>query len=105
MQNQNTLQIDAQRRSREEELRQKILQHKMQLHQKESEWADRIRKQTELSQQLEEKCKDLKSLESKRLKELKAQLQAKQLETERFWTELTNTWAAEKISKDCKITS
>ena len=62
-----------------------------------------IRKQTELSQQLEEKCKDLKSLESKRLKELRAQLQDKQLETERFWTELTNTWAAEKITKDCKI--
>ena len=54
-------------------------------------------------QQLEEKCKTIKSLESKWLTELQNQFHKKQLETERFWSELTNTWAAEKISKDSKI--
>ena len=56
-----------------------------------------------MSKQLEEKCKNLKSLESKRLTELRNQLQEKQLETEQFWSKLTNTWAAEKISKDSEI--
>ena len=56
-----------------------------------------------MSKQLEEKCKTLKSLESKQLTELRNQLQKKQLETEQFWSKLTNTWAAEKISKDSKI--
>ena len=57
----------------------------------------------EMSKQLEEKCKSLKSLESKCLMELRNQLQEKQLETEQFWSKLTNTWAAEKITKDTKI--
>ena len=56
-----------------------------------------------MSKQLEEKCKSLKILESKRLTELRNQLQEKQLETKQFWSKLTNTWAAEKISKDSKI--
>ena len=53
---------DAQWKSQEEELQKETLQ---QIEQKESEWAEKIRKQTEMSQQLEEKCKNLKSLESK----------------------------------------
>ena len=56
-----------------------------------------------MSKKLEEQCKNLKALESKRLTELRNQLQQKQLETEQFWSELTNTWAAEKITKDSKI--
>ena len=56
-----------------------------------------------MSKQLEEKCKSLKSLESKCLMELRNQLQEKQLETEQVWSKLTNTWAAEKITKDNKI--
>ena len=52
---------------------------------------------------MEEECKDLKNLESKRLQELRTQLQDKQLEAERAWSELTNTWAVEKITKDSKI--
>ena len=75
----------------------------MQLQQKESEWAEKIRKQTEMSQHLEEKCKNIKTLESKRLTELQNQLQEKQLEAERHWSKLTNTWVADKISKDSKI--
>ena len=35
--------------------------------------------------------------------ELRNQLQEKQLETEQVWSKLTNTWAAEKITKDTKI--
>ena len=98
---------DTQWKVREEELRRETLQQidrqRSHLQQKESEWAEKIRKQTEMSQQLEEKYKNIKSLESKWLTELRNQLQEKQLETERFWSELTNTWAAEKISKDSKI--
>ena len=56
-----------------------------------------------MSKQLEEKCKSLKALESRRLTELRNQLQEKQLESEQVWSKLTNTWAAEKITKDTKI--
>ena len=56
-----------------------------------------------MSQHLEEKCKNIKTLESKRLTELQNQLQEKQLEAERHWSKLTNTWVADKISKDSKI--
>ena len=66
------------------------------LQQKESEWAEKIRQQEELSQQLEEKYKNMKSMESRHLTELRNQLQEKQLETERHWSELTTTWVAEK---------
>ena len=52
-----------------------------------------------MSKQLEEKCKSLKALESRRLTELRNQLQEKQLESERVWSKLTNTWAAEKLPK------
>ena len=45
----------------------------------------------------------MKSQESKRLTDLQNQLQEKQLETEKHWSELTNTWAAEKICRDNKI--
>ena len=34
---------------------------------------------------------------------MRNQLQEKQLETKQFWSELTNTWVAEKISKDSMI--
>ena len=51
-----------------------------------------------MSQHLEEKCKNIKTFESKRLTEL-----WNQLEAERHLSELTNTWVAEKISKDSKI--
>ena len=78
-------------------------QHKSHLQQKEGEWAEKIKKQTEMSKQREEKCKSLKALESKHLMELRSQLQEKQLETEQLWSKLTNTWAAEKITKDTKI--
>ena len=61
------------------------------------------KRQTEMSKQLEEKCKSLKALESRRLTELRNQLQEKQLESEQVWSKLTNTWAAEKITKDTKI--
>ena len=94
--------MDAQWKLREEELlkeaSQQLDRHRMQLQKKESEWAEKIRKQTEMSQHLEEKCKNIKTLESKRLTEL-----WNQLEAERHWSELTNTWVAEKISKDSKI--
>ena len=56
-----------------------------------------------MSKRLEEKCDSLKALESRRLTELRNQLQGKQLETEQAWSKLTNTWAAEKITKDTKI--
>ena len=52
-----------------------------------------------MSKQLEEKCKSLKNLESKRLTELRNQLQEKQLEAEQAWSKLTDTWAA----KDSRI--
>ena len=98
---------DAQWKSREEELCRETLQQidhqRIHLLQKESEWAQKIRKQVEMSQQLAEKCKNIKTLESKLLTELRNQLQEKQLEAERHWSELTNTWVAEKISKDSKI--
>ena len=42
-------------------------------------------------------------MESKRLTELRNQLQEKQLEDEQAWSKLTDTWAAEKITKDSKI--
>ena len=41
--------------------------------------------------------------ESQKLNELQKELQKKQLETERHWSELTNTWTAEKICRDQKI--
>ena len=95
---------DVQWKSWEEEIRKETLQewerHKTQ---KEGEWAEKTKKQTEMSKQLEEKCKSLKALESKHLMELRSQLQEKQLETEQVWSKLTNTWAAEKITKDTKI--
>ena len=98
---------DIQWKTREEELQKEMLQQieqqRSHLQQKEIEWAEKIKRQTEMSKQLEEKCKSLMSLESKRLTELRSQLQEKQLETERFWSELTNTWVAEKINKDSKI--
>ena len=56
-----------------------------------------------MSKQLEEKCKSLKNLESKQLTELRNQLQEKQLEAEQAWSKLTDTWAAEKITKDSRI--
>ena len=56
-----------------------------------------------MSKKLEEQSKNLKALESKRLIELRNQLQEKQHESEQVWSELTNTWAAEKITKDTKI--
>ena len=56
-----------------------------------------------MSKQLEKQCKNLKALESKCLTELRNRLQEKQLESERVWSKLTNTWAAERITKDSKI--
>ena len=98
---------DAQWKSREEQLRKETLQElerqKSHLQQKEDEWAEKIKRQTEMSKQLEEKCKSLKALESRCLTELRNQLQEKQLESEQVWSKLTNTWAAEKITKDTKI--
>ena len=44
---------------------QEIEQHKTHFQQKEGEWAEKVKKQTEMSQQLEGKCKSLKSLENK----------------------------------------
>ena len=76
--------------------------HKTHLQQKEGEWAEKIKKQTEMSKQLEEKCQSLKALDSKHLMQLKSQLQEKQLETEQVWSKLTNAWTAEKITKDTK---
>ena len=98
---------DAQWKSRKEELRKETLQQlerqKSHLQQKESELTEKIKRQTEISKQLEERCKSLKSLESRQLTELRNQLQEKQLEAEQVWSKLTNTWAAEKITKDSKI--
>ena len=91
---------DTQWRSREEQLQKETLQV---MQRKENEWEEKVQKQTEMTKQLEAQCKDLKALESKRLTELKNQLQEKQLESERVWSELTNTWAAERITKDSKI--
>ena len=88
---------DAQWKSREEQLCKETLQElerqKSHLQQKEDEWAEKIKRQTEMSKQLEEKCKSLKALESRRLTELRNQLQEKQLESEQVWSKLTNTWA------------
>ena len=98
---------DAPRKSREEEIRKETLQElerqKSHLRQKEDEWAEKIKRQTEMSKQLEEKCKGLKALERRCLTELRNQLQEKQLESEQVWSKLINTWAAEKITKDTKI--
>ena len=98
---------DAQWKSREEKLQKETLQQierqKSQLQQRQIEVAEKLKRQTEMSKQLEEKCKSLKNLESKRLTELRNQLQEKQLETEQAWSNLTNTWAAENITKDSKI--
>ena len=91
---------NTQWRSREEQLHKETSQA---IQQKENEWAEKVKKQTEMSKQLEEQCKSLKALESKCLMELRNQLQEKQLESERVWSKLTNTWAAEKITKDSKI--
>ena len=49
------------------------------------------------------KIQQCKGQESKRLIDLQNQLQQKQLETERHWSELTNTWVAAKICRDNKI--
>ena len=62
-----------------------------------------FKRQTEMSKKLEEKCKSLKALESRCLTELRNQLQEKQLESKQVWSKLTNTWAAEKITKDTKL--
>ena len=43
---------------------------------------EKVKKQTEMSKQLEEQCKSLKALESRCLTELRNQLQEKQLEAE-----------------------
>ena len=71
--------------TREEELQKETLQQ-IELHmsslQQKGKWAEKIKKQTEVSQQLEEKYKNLKSLESKRLTELKKSTSREQLETE-----------------------
>ena len=50
----------------------------------------KIKQQAKLSEQLKEKYKNVKSYYNKRLIELQSQLQEKQLETERHWSELTN---------------
>ena len=61
-----------------------LLEHqKSHLQQKENEWAEKIRQQKELSQQMEDKYKNVKYQENKKLVELQNQLQEKQLETER----------------------
>ena len=91
---------NTQWRSREEQLRKETVYA---IQQKENEWVEKVKKQTEMSEQLEEQCKNFKALESKRLMELRNQLQEKQLESERVWSKLTNTWTAEKIIKDSKI--
>ena len=99
LQNQFEKVSDTQWRSREEQLRKEMLQT---IQQKEYEWAEKAKKQGEMSKQLEQ-CENLKALESKRLTELRNQLQEKQLEFERVWSKLTNTWAAERNTKDSKI--
>ena len=91
---------NTQWRSGEEQLRKEMVYA---IQQKENEWVEKVKKQTEMSEQLEEQCKNLKALESKRLMELRNQLQEKQLESERVWSELTKTWTAEKIIKDSKM--
>ena len=100
LQNQVEKVSGTQWRSREEQLQKEMIQK---LQQKEDEWAEKVKKQAEMSKKLEEQCENLKALESKCLTELRNQLQQKQLETEQFWSELTNTWGAEKITKDSKI--
>ena len=76
---------------------------KSHLQEEECEWAKKIEQWKELSQQLEERYKSVQSHESKKLIELQNQLQEEQFETEKYWSELTNTWAAEKICRDNKI--
>ena len=65
LQNQAGHLTDAQWQTREEELRKETLQqiehHMSNLQQTESEWVEKIKTQTEMSKQLEEKCKNLKS--------------------------------------------
>ena len=70
---------------------------------KEYEWAEKITQQKELSQQIEDKYKNVKQQDSRKLIELQNQLQEKQLKTEKHWSELTNTWVAEKVCRDNKI--
>ena len=67
------------------------------------EWAEKISQQKELSQQIEDMYKNVKQQESRKLVELQNQLQEKQLITKKHWSELTNTWAAEKVCRDNKI--
>ena len=78
--------IDVQWKSQEEEIRCETLEEmkcqKSHLQQKENEWAEKIKQQKELSKQLEENYKSVRSQESKRLTELQNQLQEKHLETE-----------------------
>ena len=99
--------IEAQWRTREEEIRRETLEQidckRSHLQQKESEWAEKIKLQKELSQQLEDKYKNVRTQENKRIIDLQNQLHTKQLETEKHWSELTNTWTAEKICRDNKI--
>ena len=99
--------IETQWRAREEQIRQETLEQisrqRTHLLQKESEWAEKIKKQNELSQQLEDKYKNVRTQENQRIIELQNQLHEKQLATERHWSELTNTWTAEKICRDNKI--
>ena len=58
--------------------------------------AEKIKRETEMSKQLEEKCKNLKNLERKRLTQLRNQLQEKQLEAEQARSKLTDTWQQRK---------
>ena len=93
--------INTQCKTREEEMCQKITEQlKSHWQEKESEWAEKIRQQKELLQQMEDKYKNMKQQENRKLIKLQKQLQEKQLETERHWSELTNTWAAEKVCRD-----
>ena len=45
----------------------------------------------------------MKDLEGKQLLKLQNQYQENQRKTEKYWSDFTNTWAAEKICKDDKI--
>ena len=76
---------DAKWKSKEElykETLQELERQKSHLQQKEGEWAEKIKKQRKMSKKLEEQCKNLKALESRRLIELRNQLQEKQHESE-----------------------
>ena len=101
------LQEGTEWRSQEErliqEMQEQLERQTFQLQQKEKEWAEKIKQQKELSQQLESKYKDMKELEGKQILELQNQYRENQRKTEKYWSDFTNTWAAEKICKDDKI--